>query len=159
MLPREHYLKQNFQDKANFPEGFEKGGLSDIQARLVRKQGALISALIIEEVSDATPDDLHILKVINNLSAPRSPAEQAWMKYQSIVKAKQAAAPAKPTKTRSAKVKTTADEQSDATTDTQKNAKTAKDSKPVKEAKTAKAGTTKATTPAKKAAKKVSEKV
>ena len=86
MLPRDHYLKQAFQDLAHFPSGFEKGGLSDIQARLVRKNGTLISALCIDEVSDATPDDLHILKVIANQSAPKNPVEQAWVKYLSIVK-------------------------------------------------------------------------
>lgn len=95
MLPRDHYLKQTFQDAVNFPDGFEKGGLSDIQARLIRKQGVLVNALAMDEVSDPTPDDLHILKVIANQSAPKSPIEQAWVKYLSIVKARQASAPAK----------------------------------------------------------------
>jgi uncharacterized protein YifE (UPF0438 family) len=105
MLPREHYLKQTFQDAVNFPEGFEKGGLSDIQARLVRKHGALINAITQEEVSDATTEDVHILKVIANQSVPKNPIEQAWIKYISIVKARQAAAPTKPPKTRAAKIK------------------------------------------------------
>lgn len=95
MLPREHYLKQTFQDAVNFPEGFEKGGLSDVQARLIRKQGVLINALMQEEVSDPTSDDHHILKVIANQSAPKSPVEQAWVKYLAIVKTRQASAPAK----------------------------------------------------------------
>lgn len=95
MLPREHYLKQTFQDAANFPEGFEKGGLSDVQARLIRKQGVLINALMQEEVSDPTSDDQHILKVIANQSAPKSPVEQAWVKYLAIVKTRQASTPAK----------------------------------------------------------------
>lgn len=90
MLPREHYLKQTYQDGVNFPNGFEKGGLSDIQARLIRKHGALINALTLDEVSDPTQDDLHILKVIANQSAPKSPVEQAWIKYLNIVKANQA---------------------------------------------------------------------
>ncbi|MDR7088035.1 MULTISPECIES: DUF413 domain-containing protein [Cellvibrio] len=100
MLPRDHYLKQTFQDTVNFPDGFEKGGLSDIQARLIRKQGVLVNALTMDEVSDPTPDDLHILKVIANQSAPKSPIEQAWTKYLSIVKARQASAPAKSSKTK-----------------------------------------------------------
>lgn len=95
MLPRDHYLKQAFQDLAHFPNGFEKGGLSDIQARLVRKNGTLISALCIDEVSDATSDDLHILKVIANQSAPKNPVEQAWIKYLSIVKNLENTSPAK----------------------------------------------------------------
>lgn len=95
MLPREHYLKQTFQDAVNFPEGFEKGGLSDVQARLIRKQGVLINALMQEEVSDPSTDDQHILKVIANQSAPKSPVEQAWVKYLAIVKTRQASAPAK----------------------------------------------------------------
>lgn len=105
MLPREHYLKQTFQDAVNFPEGFEKGGLSDIQARLVRKHGALIHAITQDEVSDASSDDLHILKVIANQSTPKSPIEQAWIKYLSIVKTRQAAAPAKTTKAKTTKTK------------------------------------------------------
>lgn len=88
MLPREHYLRQTFLDGVNFPDGFEKGGLSDIQARLIKKNGVLINALIADEVSDPTPEDLHILKVVANQSVPRSPVEQAWMKYMSIVQAK-----------------------------------------------------------------------
>jgi uncharacterized protein len=124
MLPREHYLKQTFQDAVNFPDGFEKGGLSDIQARLVRKQGALINALTQEEVSDASNDDLHILKVIANQSAPKSPVEQAWIKYLSIVKARQAAAPAKATKAKTAKAKTATN--TEPTTKTKTKSKTAK---------------------------------
>ncbi|HTF97956.1 MAG TPA: DUF413 domain-containing protein [Cellvibrio sp.] len=99
MLPRDHYLKQTFQDAVNFPEGFEKGGLSDVQARLIRKHGVLINALMQEEVSDPTSDDQHILKVVANQSAPKSPIEQAWVKYLTIVKTRQASAPAK-TKTK-----------------------------------------------------------
>jgi uncharacterized protein YifE (UPF0438 family) len=90
MLPREHYLKQTYQDGVNFPNGLEKGGLSDIQARLIRKHGALINALTMDEVSDPTPEDLHILKVIASQSAPKSPVEQAWIKYLNLVKANQA---------------------------------------------------------------------
>lgn len=104
MLPRDHYLKQTFQDAVNFPDGFEKGGLSDIQARLIRKQGVLVNALMADEVSDPTVDDLHILKVIANQSAPKSPIEQAWVKYLSIVKTRQTAAPAK-SKSKPAKTK------------------------------------------------------
>lgn len=104
MLPREHYLKQSFQDAVNFPEGFEKGGLSDIQARLIRKNGVLITALVEEEVSDPTADDLHILKVIANQSAPKSPVEQAWIKYLTLVKAK--STDTKPAKKAKAKAET-----------------------------------------------------
>ncbi len=95
MLPRDHYLKQTFQDAVNFPDGFEKGGLSDVQARLIRKHGVLINALMLEEVSDPTSDDQHILKVIANQSSPKSPIEQAWVKYLAIVKTRQASAPTK----------------------------------------------------------------
>ncbi|ACE83433.1 hypothetical protein CJA_0851 [Cellvibrio japonicus Ueda107] len=103
MLPREHYLKQTFQDGVNFPNGFEKGGLSDVQARLIRKHGVLINALSMDEVSDPTPEDQHILKVIASQSAPKSPIEQAWVKYLNIVKANQANAPAKTSKAKTSK--------------------------------------------------------
>jgi uncharacterized protein YifE (UPF0438 family) len=103
MLPREHYLKQAFLDSAHFPNGFEKGGLSDIQARLVRKNGTLISALCIDEVSDPTSEDLHILKVIANQSSPKNPVEQAWVKYLSLVKNMAAATPKGKSKAKAAK--------------------------------------------------------
>jgi uncharacterized protein len=102
MLPREHYLKQAFLDSAHFPNGFEKGGLSDIQARLVRKNGTLISALCIDEVSDPTSEDLHILKVIANQSSPKNPVEQAWVKYLSLVKSLSASAPKTKSKAKAA---------------------------------------------------------
>jgi uncharacterized protein len=86
MLPREHYLKQPFQDPANFPEGFARSPeLSDIQARLIRKHGTLITALCADEVADPTADDLHLLKVISLQRTPKTPVEQAWMKYLSLV--------------------------------------------------------------------------
>lgn len=104
MLPREHYLKQPFQDSVNFPDGFEKGGLSSTQARLVRKHGVLINALCDDNVADANSEDLHLLKVLENQGSPKTPVEQAWMKYQSLVKAKEAAAAS--TKTTKSKAKT-----------------------------------------------------
>lgn len=103
MLPREHYLKQTFLDGVNFPNGFEKGGLSDIQARLIKKNGVLIKALTLDEVSDPSVDDLHILKVIANQTVPKSPVEQAWMKYLSIVEARQGDATSTKGKARSSK--------------------------------------------------------
>lgn len=137
MLPREHYLKQTYQDGVNFPDGFEKGGLSDIQARLIRKHGVLINALTLDEVSDPTPDDLHILKVINNQSAPKSPVEQAWVKYLNIVKANQANNP-KNGRAKTAKAKA-AESKAEAAETEAKPAKAEKADKPAKaEAKTAK---------------------
>jgi uncharacterized protein YifE (UPF0438 family) len=86
MLPREHYLKQPFQDSVNFPEGFAKSPeLSDIQARLIRKHGTLIMALCADELSDPNADDLHLLRVIAHQSAPKTPVEQAWVKYLSLI--------------------------------------------------------------------------
>jgi len=127
MLPRDHYLKQAFSDPVHFPNGFEKGGLSDIQARLVRKNGTLINALCIDEVSDPTSDDLHMLKVIANQSAPKNPVEQAWMKYLSQVKSLTAA---------SAKPKTKAKPKAEPTpipAVVEKAAEPAKNAKPAKE--------------------------
>jgi uncharacterized protein YifE (UPF0438 family) len=105
MLPREHYLKQPFQDSHNFPEGFEKGGLSSIQARLVRKHGVLISALCDDNVSDPNSEDLHLLKVLAHQGAPKTPVEQAWTKYLSLVKAREMATAATPAKTSKSKTK------------------------------------------------------
>ena len=158
MLPRNHYLKQTFQDSTHFPDGFEKGGLSDIQARLVRKQGALINALIADEVADPTSEDLHILKVIASLSTPKNPAEQAWMKYQALVKAKQAIAPSK---TRSSKPKTAKPEASaDEPTEKAPSKKATKDTDKTPAAKAAPKAESKAaakTTKVPKATKKTSE--
>jgi uncharacterized protein YifE (UPF0438 family) len=135
MLPRDHYLKQTFQDAVNFPDGFEKGGLSDIQARLIRKQGVLVNALSVDEVSDPTADDLHILKVIANQSAPKSPIEQAWVKYLSIVKARQASAPSK-SKTKATKAKATEPVSTEEPEALESAAKPAKAKAPKKTAKT-----------------------
>lgn len=145
MLPRDHYLKQAFQDLAHFPNGFEKGGLSDIQARLIRKNGTLISALCIDEVSDATPDDLHILKVIANQSAPKNPVEQAWVKYLSIVKSQENSSPkGKTSKAKAAK--TVAEEEPEPTPEPQKAAPKAAEKAAAKQpaAKAAKATKTEA---------------
>lgn len=98
MLPREHYLKQSFQDVAHFPHGFEAGGLSSVQARLIRKYGMLISALLDDNVSDANSDDIHLLKTITTQGSPKTPVEQAWMKYQALIKQNPAAEPEKPAK-------------------------------------------------------------
>jgi uncharacterized protein YifE (UPF0438 family) len=69
---------------------------------LVRKHGMLISALVDDNVSDPTPEDLHLLKVIANQGAPKTPVEQAWVKYLSLVKAKQASRPGKSKSTKTA---------------------------------------------------------
>ncbi len=86
MLPREHYLKQPFQDREHFPAGFDHSRrLSGIQARLIRKHGALIQALCQGEVINPTAEDRHLLKVITKQAAPKNPVEQAWLKYLAIV--------------------------------------------------------------------------
>lgn len=86
MLPREHYLKQPFQDREHFPAGFDHSiHLSGSQARLVRKHGALIHALCRGEVTNPTDEDRHLLKVLAKQAAPKNPVELAWLKYLSIV--------------------------------------------------------------------------
>lgn len=160
MLPRDHYLKQSFHDAVNFPAGFEKGGLSDIQARLVRKHGALISALTRDEVSDPNSDDLHLLKVIASQSAPKNPIEQAWVKYLSIVKARQSETPKTKAKTKSATPKV-APAESDAAVEPASEAPvakpvTAKTAKSSKE--TAEKPATKKAAPSKKTAVDADEK-
>lgn len=85
MLPREHYLKQPFKDPVHFPGGFEHTGrLSTSQGRLIRKHGALITALCRSEVANPTDDDRHLLKVIARQAAPKNPVEQAWLKYLAL---------------------------------------------------------------------------
>lgn len=87
MLPREHYLKQPFQDREHFPAGFDHSSqLSGIQARLIRKHGALIHALCRGEVANPTDEDRHLLKVIAKQAAPKNPVEQAWLKYLAITR-------------------------------------------------------------------------
>lgn len=85
MLPREHYLKQPFKDPVHFPAGFEHTSrLSSSQARLIRKHGALITALCRSEVTNPTTEDRHLLKVIARQAAPKNPVEQAWLKYLAL---------------------------------------------------------------------------
>ncbi|WP_111641119.1 DUF413 domain-containing protein [Marinimicrobium alkaliphilum] len=86
MLPRDHYLKQPFHDQTHFPKGFDHDDqLSSTQARLLRKYGTLIQALCRKEVTNPTDEDQHLLKVIDHQYAPRSPIEQAWIKYLRLV--------------------------------------------------------------------------
>ncbi len=93
MLPREHYLRQPFTDATHFPEGLEASGqFSGIQARLLRKHGQLITALINDEVTNPNDEDLHLLKVLDGHSVPRTPVEQAWLKYRRVVAEREAQA-------------------------------------------------------------------
>ncbi|HEY7884371.1 MAG TPA: DUF413 domain-containing protein [Cellvibrionaceae bacterium] len=79
MLPREHYLKQPFNCLRQLPATHT---LNPAQVRLLKKHGTLITALLDDEVIDPTIDDLRLLKTIRQQSAPTSPIEQAWLKYQ-----------------------------------------------------------------------------
>ncbi|WP_052480990.1 DUF413 domain-containing protein [Gilvimarinus agarilyticus] len=82
MLPREHYLKQAFQGHNNLkkPEA-----LTSAQARLLKKHGALITALLNDEVLNPTLADMRTVRIITQKSAPTNPVEQAWLKYEALL--------------------------------------------------------------------------
>lgn len=84
MLPRSHYLKQPYRD-TRLPCELEKAGMSAAQARLIKKHGILIRALLEGQVTDANAEDLHLLKVIQRGCNPRTPLEQAWLKYLELI--------------------------------------------------------------------------
>lgn len=84
MLPRSHYLKQPYRD-THLSKGLEKAGLSAAQARLIKKHGILIRALLESQVTDPSADDQHLLKVIERGCNPRTPLEQAWLKYLELI--------------------------------------------------------------------------
>lgn len=79
MLPREHYLKQPFQGLRDL---HNQEALNSAQARLVKKHGSLITALLNNEVLNPTLADMRTLKVISQRNAPTNPVEQAWLKYE-----------------------------------------------------------------------------
>lgn len=85
MLPRTHYLKQPYREHTLFPQGLEQAGLSPTQARLVRKHGVLICALLDNQVADPSAEDQHLLKVIARRCNPKNPVEQAWLKYMDLL--------------------------------------------------------------------------
>ncbi len=82
MLPREHYLKQPFTGLAQLPANHT---LTPPQLRLVKKHGALISALLGDEVLNPSLEDMHLVKVLGQECAPTTPVELAWLKFQSLV--------------------------------------------------------------------------
>ncbi len=81
MLPREHYIKQPF---------YGLGGLADAnkltseQQRLIKKHGALITALLNDEVLNPNLADMRLVKIVTQKSAPTTPVEQAWLKFESL---------------------------------------------------------------------------
>ena len=82
MLPREHYLKQPFQGCRDLhnPEA-----LTSAQARLLKKHGSLITALLNDEVLNPTLADMRTIRVITQKSAPTNPVEQTWLKYEALL--------------------------------------------------------------------------
>ncbi len=84
MLPRNHYLKQSYCD-THLSCDLEKAGMSAAQARLIKKHGILIRALLESQVADPSAEDQHLLKVIERGCNPRTPLEQAWLKYLELI--------------------------------------------------------------------------
>lgn len=84
MLPRSHYLKQPYCD-TRLPRDLGKAGMSAAQARLIKKHGILIRALLENQVTDPSTEDLHLLKAIQRGCNPRTPLEQAWLKYLDLI--------------------------------------------------------------------------
>lgn len=84
MLPRSHYLKQPYRD-THLARDLETAGMSAAQARLIKKHGILIRALLEGQVTDPSAEDQHLLKVIERGCNPRTPLEQAWLKYLELV--------------------------------------------------------------------------
>ncbi|WP_049721342.1 DUF413 domain-containing protein [Gilvimarinus polysaccharolyticus] len=82
MLPREHYLKQPFQGLHAL---HNQEALSSAQARLVKKHGTLIVALLNNDVLNPTLADMRTVKVISQKNAPTNPIEQAWLKYDALI--------------------------------------------------------------------------
>lgn len=86
MLPREHFLKQPFDDREHFPDGLARSGqFSPSQARLIRRHGTLIRALARGEVTNPTDADRQLLRVIAREAPPRQPVELAWLKYLGLI--------------------------------------------------------------------------
>ncbi len=81
MLPREHYVKQPFY---GLNELIDAAELTSAQQRLIKKHGTLITALLKDEVLNPNLADMRLVKVITQKSAPTTPVEQAWLKFESL---------------------------------------------------------------------------
>ncbi|UTF59998.1 DUF413 domain-containing protein [Gilvimarinus sp. DA14] len=81
MLPREHYIKQPFYGLSDLNNASD---LTSAQMRLIKKHGALITALLNDEVLNPNLADLRLVKIVTNKSAPTTPVEQAWLKFESL---------------------------------------------------------------------------
>ena len=81
MLPREHYVKQPFYGLNDLPD---TGDLTGAQQRLIKKHGTLITALLNDEVLNPNLADMRLVKIITQKSAPTTPVEQAWLKFESL---------------------------------------------------------------------------
>ncbi|MDO3387050.1 DUF413 domain-containing protein [Gilvimarinus sp. SDUM040013] len=81
MLPREHYLKQPYHGANDLNDTHP---LTSAQLRLIKKHGALINALLQDEVLNPNFADMQLLKAIDGKSSATNPVAHAWLKYTSI---------------------------------------------------------------------------
>ncbi|MFC6438739.1 DUF413 domain-containing protein [Bowmanella sp. JS7-9] len=89
---REDYLKAPFNDYKNYPYGFSRSGDFSIkEAQALHKYGNLICALADGILAPENSEDDALLAVAQGVKEPTTPAEKAWLRYQTRINRPKAA--------------------------------------------------------------------
>lgn len=85
MNTRESWLKVKYFDFNKFPYGFSRSGdLNLAQSKILEDYGHLIKALLNNEVSDPTPEDIEIRNLIMSGDGENNEVARAWLKYLNV---------------------------------------------------------------------------
>ncbi len=85
MNTREFWLSKRFSDVRRYPYGFSRSGDFTIrQSTILEQYGYLLTALINDEVSDPTPEDLELKQALLNNQPEYSEIVSIWLKYRTI---------------------------------------------------------------------------
>ncbi len=85
-LTKETLLKRQFSDPKNYPYGFSRSGdFSISESKALNEYGCLIAALVDQQISPSDAEDEQYLSSALGKVEPQSPAERAWLKYQSRI--------------------------------------------------------------------------
>lgn len=100
MNTREYWLTRKFSDPAKFPYGIARAGDFTIsQSKIIEANGELIRALLNEQVTNPTAEDLKLCDAIKTGDASFSEVAKIWLKYSGTkhVKISVASSTSKPT--------------------------------------------------------------
>ena len=85
-VTRESLIKRIFSDPKNYPYGFSRSGDFSInESKALAQFGCLISALVDGQIEPESEEDHGYLQAAFGKKEASSPAEKAWVKYQSRI--------------------------------------------------------------------------